>query len=364
MWTPAQLADVLGADDGRCGRRAVRGDRGRARSSTARRRCSCRATPTRRHRAGTDGAGSRLLAAASNPPAARRATTRSSRRGTGWRSRRWPRPAVLLDEPALPRGGRTARRTAARRARGRRAAAPDLARRPRRRIALAVAEDYGDARRGSAGAAPGHRPTRAGCSAAGELLDFALASTSPTDRGGFFDTGDDAEQLVRRPQDPTDNAAPSGASALVGALVGVLRADRVARAPRVGRGGAGARSVASGRAIRASWAGRSPAAEALVAGPVQVAVVGEPAGGPLVTRADADGLVAGGRRARVVVSGRPDAARGAAAGRPAAGRRPPGGLRVPGDGLRPAGHRRRGAVRGAGGHWAERYVPGLKTSVA
>ncbi len=27
--------------------------------------------------------------------------------------------------------------------------------------------------------------------------------------GGFYDTADDAEQLVRRPQDPTDNATPS-----------------------------------------------------------------------------------------------------------------------------------------------------------
>ncbi|MDQ4085260.1 MAG: thioredoxin domain-containing protein, partial [Actinomycetota bacterium] len=32
-------------------------------------------------------------------------------------------------------------------------------------------------------------------------------------RGGFYDTADDAEQLVRRPQDPSDNASPSGQSA-------------------------------------------------------------------------------------------------------------------------------------------------------
>jgi len=36
--------------------------------------------------------------------------------------------------------------------------------------------------------------------------------------GGFFDTAADAEQLYSRPQDPTDNATPSGLSAAVHAL--------------------------------------------------------------------------------------------------------------------------------------------------
>ena len=52
----------------------------------------------------------------------------------------------------------------------------------------------------------------------GELLDIALARFAAPD-GGFFDTGDDAEQLVRRPRDPSDNAAPSGSSALAAALL-------------------------------------------------------------------------------------------------------------------------------------------------
>ena len=57
-----------------------------------------------------------------------------------------------------------------------------------------------------------------GLQAAGELLDFALAHFG-ADGGPFYDTGDDAEVLVRRPQDPTDNAAPSGSSALANALL-------------------------------------------------------------------------------------------------------------------------------------------------
>ncbi len=42
--------------------------------------------------------------------------------------------------------------------------------------------------------------------------------------GSFYDTADDATDaalaLVRRPQDPTDSAYPSGTSAIAGALVG------------------------------------------------------------------------------------------------------------------------------------------------
>ena len=38
-------------------------------------------------------------------------------------------------------------------------------------------------------------------------------------KGGLFDTSHDAERLVQRPQDPTDNATPSGQSAAAGALL-------------------------------------------------------------------------------------------------------------------------------------------------
>ena len=38
------------------------------------------------------------------------------------------------------------------------------------------------------------------------------------DGGGFFDTAADAERLYARPQDPTDNATPSGLSTAVHAL--------------------------------------------------------------------------------------------------------------------------------------------------
>ncbi len=50
---------------------------------------------------------------------------------------------------------------------------------------------------------------------AGLLLDTVLRHFTADD-GTFFDTADDAETLIRRPQDPTDNAVPSGWTAAAG----------------------------------------------------------------------------------------------------------------------------------------------------
>jgi uncharacterized protein YyaL (SSP411 family) len=53
---------------------------------------------------------------------------------------------------------------------------------------------------------------------AGLLLDHVL--TRFTDgSGSLYDTAADAEKLIRRPQDPTDNATPSGWTAAAGALL-------------------------------------------------------------------------------------------------------------------------------------------------
>ncbi|WP_407664387.1 thioredoxin domain-containing protein, partial [Micromonospora parastrephiae] len=53
---------------------------------------------------------------------------------------------------------------------------------------------------------------------AGQLLDAALEHFAASG-GAYYDTADDAERLVTRPADPTDNATPSGRSALVAGLV-------------------------------------------------------------------------------------------------------------------------------------------------
>ncbi|MET9964508.1 thioredoxin domain-containing protein [Streptomyces sp. NPDC006356] len=54
---------------------------------------------------------------------------------------------------------------------------------------------------------------------AGFLLDHVIARFTDAESGALYDTAADAEQLIRRPQDPTDNAAPSGWSAAAGALL-------------------------------------------------------------------------------------------------------------------------------------------------
>ncbi|WP_371102954.1 thioredoxin domain-containing protein, partial [Streptomyces sp. PU_AKi4] len=55
---------------------------------------------------------------------------------------------------------------------------------------------------------------------AGLLLDHVLARFTDPGSGALYDTASDAERLIRRPQDPTDNAAPSGWTAAAGALLG------------------------------------------------------------------------------------------------------------------------------------------------
>ncbi|MFF0790986.1 thioredoxin domain-containing protein [Streptomyces spiralis] len=54
---------------------------------------------------------------------------------------------------------------------------------------------------------------------AGLLLDQVLTRFTDPESGSLYDTAADAEKLIRRPQDPTDNAAPSGWTAAAGALL-------------------------------------------------------------------------------------------------------------------------------------------------
>lgn len=110
------------------------------------------------------------------------------------------------------------------------------------------------------------------------LLDTALAHFADPERpGGYLDTADDAEALLHRPRNITDNATPAGASALAGAL---LSASVLATPDRAGRyreaAGEAVRAV-GGLAAHPNAAGHWLAvAEAAVHGPLQVAVVGKP----------------------------------------------------------------------------------------
>src|SRR4051812_14952528 len=130
---------------------------------------------------------------------------------------------------------------------------------------------------------------------AGTLLDAATKHFADGS-GGFFDTADDAERLVRRPQDPTDNATPSGHSALAGALLtyAALTADTDKREQAERAVGVTARLIE--RFPRyAGWA--AAAAEALQAGPLEIAVVDAPELAAVARRATSPGavVVTGGR---------------------------------------------------------------------
>ncbi|MBP2476376.1 uncharacterized protein YyaL (SSP411 family) [Crossiella equi] len=108
------------------------------------------------------------------------------------------------------------------------------------------------------------------------LLDTALAQfADPDNPGVFFDTAADAEKLVRRPSDVSDNATPSGAAALAGALLtaSVLAGhDRTATYREAAESALSRAGVLAARAPRfAGW--WLAVAEAVQHGPVQVAVV-------------------------------------------------------------------------------------------
>ena len=134
--------------------------------------------------------------------------------------------------------------------------------------------------------------------AATELLDAALAHFLEGDVA--YDTADDAEALLHRPREITDNASPCGGSALASALLtaSVLtdRGGRYREAAEAALHGAGTLLREHPR-FAGHWL---TAAEAQVAGPLQVAIAGD--GPDLLDRARR--TAPGGT---VVVAGPPDA---------------------------------------------------------
>jgi uncharacterized protein YyaL (SSP411 family) len=139
-----------------------------------------------------------------------------------------------------------------------------------------VLEDYGDLAEGLLAL---HSVTGAErwLSAAGQLLDVVLAEFIDTD--GVHDTAADdtdaALAAVRRPADPTDNAYPSGASAAAGALLSYAALTGSAQHREAAELALGAAGTAGQRSPQAfGWA--LAVAQALQDGPREVAVVGAP----------------------------------------------------------------------------------------
>jgi hypothetical protein len=138
---------------------------------------------------------------------------------------------------------------------------------------VAVLEDHGDLAEGLLAL---HQVTgdRRWLDLAEHLLDTALEHFGDGS-GGYYDTADDAEALVRRPRDPTDGATPAGLSSLAQALVtsAALTANP-ARREAAERALGGVAPIVERQPRFAGWS--AAAAEALAAGPLEVAVVGSP----------------------------------------------------------------------------------------
>ena len=107
---------------------------------------------------------------------------------------------------------------------------------------------------------------------AGIMLDVVLAHFSD-DEGGFYDTADDAEQLVLRPRDPSDSATPSGWLAAAQALLTYAAYTGVVEHRVAAERALGIVTSLAARAPRGVGWGLA-AAEALLDGPREVAVVG------------------------------------------------------------------------------------------
>ena len=111
--------------------------------------------------------------------------------------------------------------------------------------------------------------------AATGLLDAALEHFADSEHPGrWFDTADDAEQLLVRPADPLDGATPSGASSITEALLTAAHLVPASHADRYASAAAEALSTATPLLARLPRsAGHWLAvAEAAVRGPIQIAV--------------------------------------------------------------------------------------------
>ncbi|MBM7173874.1 thioredoxin domain-containing protein, partial [Streptomyces sp. G44] len=109
---------------------------------------------------------------------------------------------------------------------------------------------------------------------AGFLLDHVLAQFVDEESGALYDTAADAERLIRRPQDPTDNAAPSGWTAAAGALLTYAAHTGASPHRTAAERSLGVVKALGPRVPRFIGHGLA-VAEAALDGPREVAVVGE-----------------------------------------------------------------------------------------
>jgi len=295
VWTPDQLIEVLGADDGRWAADLFEvTDRGTFEHGASTLQRLYEPDDTARFASVRD----RLLAARALRPQ----PDRDDKVVTSWNGL----AIAALAEHGVLTGADTsvaAARRAAELIAGTHWVDGRLRRASRDGVAgrhAGVLEDYGDLAEGLLAL---HQATAEGrwLELAGELLD--VVAEQFVDSDGWHDTAADAETLVHRPFDPADGPTPAGIAAAAGAAVSY---GALAGSPRhLEFGGATLASLARlvSQAPRAAgWA--AAVGEALLAGPLEVAVSG-PAG------PEREALAAAARAATspgaVVVVGEPDA---------------------------------------------------------
>jgi uncharacterized protein YyaL (SSP411 family) len=135
-----------------------------------------------------------------------------------------------------------------------------------------------------------HQITGDWLSTATAILDTALQHfTDPNRDGSWFDTADDAEQLLVRPSDPIDGATPAGASLVAEALQLAAHLAPPSSADRYGM--AASATLASATPVLARLPRSAghwlTVAEAAVRGPIQVAVACDSPGSELLAAARA-----------------------------------------------------------------------------
>jgi uncharacterized protein len=300
VWTPAQLVEVLGEDDGRWAAAVFEvTDAGTFEHGTS--TLQLRRDPDDPARLAA--VRERLTAARTQRPQ----PARDDKVVTAWNGLAI---AALAEHGVLT--GSSSSVDAARRAAGlladvhwvdgrlRRASRDGVAGAP-----AGVLEDYGDLAEGLLAL---HQATGEGrwLELAGDLLDVVTGQfVDDTGDGSpaWHDTAADAEALVHRPFDPVDGPTPSGIAAVAGAAVSYAALAGAPRHRELGEAAVGQLAKLAERAPRAvGWA--LAVGEALLAGPLEVAVSG-PAG------PERDALAAAARTSTspgaVVVVGEPDA---------------------------------------------------------
>jgi uncharacterized protein YyaL (SSP411 family) len=120
------------------------------------------------------------------------------------------------------------------------------------------------------------------------LLDTALEHfADPEHPGRWFDTADDGERLLVRPADPLDGATPSGASSIAEALLTAAHLVPASRADRYASAAAESLSAATAVLAKLPRSGGHwlAVAEAAVRGPIQIAVATAASDSPLLRAA-------------------------------------------------------------------------------